>query len=788
MSTVTAGSLAIETCAHCGTPLAPGSTNGFCCAGCERVHAVLRAGGLERYYELRGARGVPVPSALEARDRSWLEPIVARIANAEGLERVAVDVAGVHCAACVWLIEELFARRPHGRACVVNASRGRIDLTVEKGFDLAAFASDVEAVGYQLGPALKERSRKADDLTLRMGISAALAMNVMVLALAMYLGLSEGPLYELARELAFALSAVSVLVGGSYFVRSAWQSLRRGLFHLDLPIAIGIVLAFAGSTWSFFARTGAEYFDTLAIFVALMLVGRWAQERVVAQNRARLLASDGVEGLWTRRVAADGSAELTRAVDIRAGDVLLLAPGDLVVVDATLSESASLRLDWISGESEPRAFSAGQIAPAGAFHAGRRAVRATACTDFGGSALVELLAAPPPKSEGESALFWDRLARYYVAGVLASAGAAFAGWMIATGDAARALSVTTAVLVVTCPCAFGIAVPLARDLVQSALRKTGLFVRSPTLLDRAATVRRIVFDKTGTLTTGVPSIAERSPLDALSREERAILWNLAARSTHPKSAAVVNALCRERHALDESIVVHEEPSSGLAAQYAGHLYRLGKPSWAAPSASLAPDVDLVFAKDGRPLAALRTREVARADAKEELAKLARAGYETWILSGDAQSKVDALAAELGVPAERAIAQRTPREKAAWLAAHGAGEALFVGDGINDSLVADVARVAGTPAIDRPFMPAKSDFYFVTPGLAPIRRLLEASHRLRRVVRTDLAIAVSYNVLAVALAVAGLVLPWVAAVLMPLSSLGTLAYTTAALGRRTPWTS
>jgi Cu2+-exporting ATPase len=757
------------------------------------VHGLLRQGGLTRYYDLRGASGVPVVAPGEPTERAWLEPLQAQVDGTDGLTRVAVDVAGLHCSACVWLIGELFQRTPHGHQCLVNPNRGRIELTVERGFDLAKWTAEVEAVGYPIGPALKERSKQADELTLRMGISVALAMNTMVLALAMYFGLSEGPLHEVARQVGFALSAATVIVGGSFFVRSAWQSLRRGLLHLDLPIALGVLLAFAGSTWSFFARSGAEYFDTLAIFIALMLVGRWLQERVVAKNRARLLASDGVDGLLTRRLRAGSEGAeasqpaLVRCVDLRAGDVLLLAPGDLVPADATLTEPTRLRLDWINGESEPRPFEAGSNAPAGAFNAGSRAVRAVCRTDFAESPLVELLATPRAKAEGDAARFWDRLARFYVIGVLVAAVGAFALWMVIDGDPQRAIAVTTAVLVVTCPCAFGIAVPLARDLVQSSLRRAGLFVRSTTLLDRAPLVRRVVFDKTGTLTAGVPTIADRAPIDALDEHARTVLFNLAARSTHPKSAAVVDALGAGL-TLDPAYVVHEEANAGLSAQHGGHLYRLGRPDWAAPTASLPAGVDLVFARDGRSLAALETREAARPDAHEELTRLARAGHETWILSGDSPEKVQALAASLDVPAERAVGGCSPKQKAAWLAAHDAEHTLFVGDGINDSLAADAALVSGTPAIDRPFMPARTDFYFVTPGLSPIRRLLEASHRLRRVIHADLVVAVAYNVGAVALAYAGLVEPWVAAVIMPASSLATLAFTTLALGRREPWKS
>ncbi len=770
-------------CLHCGARYGV-DASGFCCAGCRRVYETLQSSGLSRYYELRDEPGVPVGAPTE-RDTHWLEPIEARLEGAEGLERVQLDIQGVHCAACVWLVESLFNREEGGARCVVNPGRGTVELSVGPGFELRRFVAAVEDVGYRLGPPIKGAAKESDALTLRMGISIALAMNTMVLSLAVYFGLADGPLHTLARQVGFALCAATVLVGGSFFFKAAWASLKRGLLHLDLPIAIGIGLAFAGSAWSFFAGGGADFFDTLAVFVALMLVGRWVQERMLAKNRAQLLESDGVDGLYARRL--DGrTPTLVKCTALEAGDRLLLSTGDLVPVDVTLEAPCQLRLDWINGESAPRAFAAGQVAPAGAFLASREAIRAECRTDLAGSPLVELLRAPSARDAGGP--FWDALARFYVVGVLLAAAGAFTLWM-RLGTVTEALAVTTAVLVVSCPCAFGIAAPLAQDLVQAALRRSGLFVRTAGLLTRATEVRRVVFDKTGTLTTGAPRLRDASPIDRLAPADRQALVDLAARSAHPKAQAVARVAGGE---VTPDARVVEEPSSGLQLTRGGDLYRLGKPTWAAPERAHDADVDLVFARNGQPLAALSTEEDLRPDAAREVRALEAEGYEVFLLSGDAPAKVSALAARLGVPEERAIGGQTPESKAAWLRANDGAHALFVGDGINDSLAADAALVSGTPAIDRPFMAARSDFYFVTPGIAPIRRMLAWARRLRAVVRGDLAFAVAYNLGAVALAYAGLVEPWVAAVLMPISSVLTIAATTLALAgierRRSSWRS
>jgi Cu2+-exporting ATPase len=376
--------------------------------------------------------------------------------------------------------------------------------------------------------------------------------------------------------------------------------------------------------------------------------------------------------------------------------------------------------------------------------------------------------------------FVDRVVRWYVALVLLAAAAGFLAWLSATGDAVRALEVATAVLVVTCPCGFGIATPLAYELAHAGLRRVGLWVRTRDLLDRAVGVRQVVFDKTGTLTDGTLRLADPRALDALAADERALLYDLSIRSTHPKSRAVARAL-EGQGTFRPEIEVTEVPGRGVEAIIAGRRARLGAPEWAAPG---APG-DLAFSIDGTLRAALRTEETLRPDARAEIERLRAAGFEVWILSGDAPERVRELAAVLGVPADHAVGGASPEAKAAWLERHDRGDALVIGDGINDSLAVERAHVSGTPAVDRPFLPSKTDFTFVTPGLWPIGLCLRIARRLGAVVRRNLRWAVAYNVLAVSLSWAGLMVPWLAAVLMPASSILILAATGKSLSTRSP---
>jgi Cu2+-exporting ATPase len=777
----------VSRCVHCAQPLVGDAFAPYCCRGCRAVHGILTKAGLTRYYDLRRGPGLP-PVDLDSRriDHKWLELVEDTRIGEDAVTRVELDIQGIHCAACVWLIEELFRRHGGARAGVmsVNPALGRVDLRVTPEFDLTDWVEAVEALGYLLGPARESGARPSDDLLLRVGICGALAGNVMLFAAAIYLGLRDGPVYELLNQLSYAAGVLAVLIGGSVFIGSALRAIRQRVLHLDVPIALGIVLAFAGSTYSFFFASGhAAYIDTITVFIALMLAGRWLQQRMLERNRAQLLADDGTESLLTREVR-DGVVRIVHCIGVQRGDRLLIAPGDLVPVELrVLDQAASCSLDWIDGESRPRRFARGDAVPAGAFNVGARAFSGIAETAFAASSLVGLLGRDPA-SKGDGPLatrWWSQLSRYYVISVVALAAGGISYWWLRTGEPLRAIEVGTAVLVVTCPCAFGIAAPLAYELVLTQLRRVGIFVRVGDFLDRARTMTRVVFDKTGTLTTGTLEVINPAALETLSNREITLLYSMAARSAHPKSVAVRRVLEGHPAARLEEVEADELTGYGIRAEFGGRQYKLGGPAWATPASTV--DGDVVFSVDGCPLASLHTDEQLRPGARAEIAKLEDAGYELAILSGDAPARVVALGASLGMDESVSIGGHSPEQKAEYVRRHDPARTLLVGDGLNDQAAMTEAACSGTPAVNRPFMASRCDFYFVSPGLHPVAQVLRASDTLANVVRHVLAFAIAYNVVAVSLAMAGLMKPWVAAVLMPLSSLITLGYTVMMLSRK-----
>ena len=297
-------------CAHCASPIPTSARSTlYCCTGCEAVATLLKSEGLERYYTMAQAQVLPVGEVSGTRTHTWLVPLVERAESSAGLCTMELDVQGIHCAGCVWLMNEVFRRSKAQGSIIVNPGLGKGLLRWERGhFSPEAFVKHIESFGYLFGPARKNAAQNSRELTARLGISAALTINVMLFSVAMYFGLSqaEPEIHTLFSRLSLVLSSLTVLVGGWPFFRSALRGLKTGLLHLDLPIALGIALVYGVTLLQYVRDENTQtYLDTLNTFITLMLVGRWLQERVLDRNRRMLLDDDGADGLVVRRIDGD---------------------------------------------------------------------------------------------------------------------------------------------------------------------------------------------------------------------------------------------------------------------------------------------------------------------------------------------------------------------------------------------------------------------------------------------------------------------------------------------------
>ena len=782
-------------CIHCGNDLGrfwKQADGPFCCRGCKGVYEMIHQEDLCRFYDIKPDAHAPAPT-LRPESFSWLDRMLAERGETAGPLYLDLDIQGVHCAACIWLIEELFKRREAGIQLRINPTLGKVELSWDPARgDLKEFLAEVEKFGYRLGPSRKGDRKHSRALLMRMAISIAMAMNVMMFSLSFYFGLAEGALFMFFGWLSLGMATVSLLAGGGIFLKGAVAGLRRRVLHLDVPISLGMVLAYAGSTYGFL--TGGPdhaYFDSLTIFIALMLVGRWAQENILERNRNSLLESSGAENLTVKRLK-DSELEAVSAPEIVLGDELWIAPGDLLPVEGILMRRATeVSLDWITGESDQIAFEPGDKIAAGAFNASNHGFAVTAVEGFENSRLQDLLRSTTVADEEFRPQWWHTISSWYVSAVLTAAVAGFAIW--AGRDVTMALKVTIAILVVTCPCALGLATPLAEELILFALRRRGVFIRKQSFMEKALAVKQILLDKTGTLTMGQLALDAESQevLAGLTTDQRAILRHMTSRSNHPVSECLATALSalpeaervepRDFGSAGEDLA--EIPGAGLELKLPSGVWRLGRADFALDEET--GDKSTIFSIDKCRAASFHLHEDLKADAAGEVARLREAGFEIYLLSGDAQAKVDAAARALGIPADRSFGDLTPEAKAARVRQLDNKDTLMVGDGLNDSPSFEVAYCAATPAVDRPVLPGKADFFFLGDGISAIGRSLTAARRLRRVVRDNLILAVLYNLIAVGLCMAGLVTPVVAAILMPLSSVSVVTLTAIRLSRGKP---
>lgn len=735
------------------------------------MHELLRSEGLLRFYDLGGRDSGAVGAAPRAPSFDWLPDLEAAAAGDGTTVRLVLDVQGIRCAACVWLLQTVWKRQPGARDLRLDPSLGRATLTYDRGSRAAAtFLAAAARFGYQMAPASRRIVRDTG-LLLRFGICAAIAMNAMILAVSLYFGLDQvltasaagdGGLRALFGWVLLGLGTLSVVIGGPVFFRTALAGMRAGVVHMDLPISLGLLLAYAGSVYGQ-VTGGAAYFDTVSIFVAFMLGGRFLQQRTLAKSRDQVLADDGAEHMRARCLV-DGAVVLTPVQKLRAADELLLAPGDLVPVRVQVAAASTFSLDWIDGESEPRAFAAGSEVPAGAFHAGKTAVRAGVLADFASSGLGELLGQVPVDREDTRGRvrFWQRLNRSYALGVLLAAALGGGLWLWL--DPSQALPVAISVLVITCPCAMGIATPLAFHLSLALLRRRGVFVRSRSLLDKARCVRTVVFDKTGTVTHGGLRARATGDLPAASVP---VLATMVASSNHPVSQAILQALPRAPFV--SGIEVREVAGKGLSCRVDGAEWRLGERGFVGVATAASVARECLLARDGELVARFELEEDFRAGAAGEVEHLTARGLTVHLMSGDRADRVQRAAAQLGVDASRAHGGMSPADKANAVRALDRGDLMMVGDGLNDAPAFEAAFCAGTPAMDRPVLPARADFCFRSADAGAVRAVFEVADLHARTVRTNLTIAVIYNVSTLAACFAAAMTPVLCAVLMPISS-------------------
>ncbi len=740
---------------------------------------LISENGFEQFYDLKqGLAVAPVRSRpFEEHDFSWL---AAKVTEAEEKAMAAGDGArldlaleGISCVGCVWLVEKLFSRHPGGVRAAANPSSGRLHLEWMPGkCELEPFLRELCQFGYVAAPAgTASGDHERRRLAARLGLCGAFALNTMGFSLPVYLGMpADFEFAALFKLIAFLSATLSMLVGGGYFMDRAWRALRAGSLHIDLPIALGLVAAYIGSIvgWAL----GSErlmYFDFVSIFVFLMLAGRYLQTSAVERNRRRLVRQQPVPEAVPR---ADGEGAPVGRAEILPGLKFLLTPGQALPVSGVLAAGeADFSLEWIHGEADPVRYSAGARLPAGAILLSRKPAAVEASERWEDS-LIAKLTAPSGIERGTPGL--DRLLRIYLSIVLLVGVAAMVAWGM-YGQWLTGAQAMISIFVVSCPCALGVAIPLADDLAAAAMERLGVFTRTATLWSRLRRVRRVIFDKTGTLTLERPILENPETVLGLDDEAALALARMTHGSLHPIARSLLEALgTRGQKLLAENQLVEtrEFPGLGMSLASADGRWSLGKAGWAGdgPTFRAAEMAGSELRKNGERVAAFHFSESLRPGAAATLRQLEQRGFSVHLLSGDHPQKVRNMALALGLPENQAHGGLSPEEKADAVVKMDRQDTLYLGDGANDSLAFDAAFVTGTPVVDRSLLESKADFYTLGSGLEFLSSLLVTAAARENAVRAAFGFALIYNLTTVAFSAAGKMSPLLAAVLMPLSSI------------------
>ncbi|MDG4892246.1 cation-translocating P-type ATPase [Mesorhizobium sp. WSM4976] len=694
------------------------------------------------------------------------------------MHQTDLSVPTVHCGACIQAIEAALGGVENVESARVNLSTKRVSVRWHGDIVPPLFAV-LGRLGYQahlFDPEVHEKDRTLSELIRAVAVAGFAAGNIMLLSVSVWSG-AEGPTRDLFHWLSALIAIPALAFAGGIYYRSAANALSHGRMNMDVPIAVGVSLAYAMSLYETITHGEHAYFDASVSLLFFLLIGRTLDH--VMRERART-AVDGLSRLAARGAVVlrdDGTREYVPVAELAPGMRLLITAGERIPVDGDIvGGNSDLDCSIVSGESAPKAVSPGTHVQAGTLNlTGPLTMQATAASKD--SFLAEMVRLMEAAEGGRSRYrrIADRVSALYAPVVHLAAFVTFLGWMIASGDWHRALTIAIAVLIITCPCALGLAVPIVQVVAARRLFEAGVMVKDGSAMERLAAIDAAVFDKTGTLTLGLPRLINAASIDPAML---AIAADLGAHSRHPFSKALTayGSVCG-RTQFDR---VQEEPGFGIEASAGGDIWRLGRRDWAGWKARTGGEGrygglgGTVLAKNGRIVACFAFEDATRADAKAAVERLKDAGISVEMLSGDTSRACAETAGALGI--ENFVPALLPSgkvERIETLARDG-HKVLMVGDGLNDTPALGAAHVSMAPATAADIGRQAADFVFLRESLLAVPLALNVSRKAGRLIRQNIAIAIIYNAFAVPIAILGHVTPLIAAIAMSASSLVVIA--------------
>lgn len=773
-------------CAHCGTAVPDGTTpdsdgRAFCCSGCRAVYGAIHAAGLDAFY---GARdGTLRPARSTARRYTELDGAVPHRENPDGTWSAALYVEGIHCAACVWLLESLPRVVPGLLHARLDFGRALLHLRwAPAQTTLGAVARQIDRFGYtpHVPRADTAEPRGADRaLLVRLGVAGAIAGNVMLLALALYSGAGAGPdaaYAALFRWGSFALAIPSVVYCAMPFYRGAWSSLRTRVPNMDLPIALGVIIGFVSGAMNTVRGRGEIYFDTITVLIFLLLVGRWLTAR---QHRRAATAADFAQALApsVARLVEGAERREVRAETVPVGALVEVLAGERIPVDGRIEQGRSaVDVRLLTGESGASDVQVGDRVYAGTENvAAPIQVRVEQSGE--GTRVGQLLLAMERAQRERAPIVRaaDRIAGYFVASVLALAAVTVALWWRV--DPSLAVDHAVALLVVTCPCALGMATPLAVSVALARAARRGILLKNGEVLEALARPADLLFDKSGTLTSGRPELVVwQGPAELGVRASAAERG-----CDHPLARAFQRAFPAPAELTSDA--VERFNGGGVRARVAGRDLLVGNAGLLAAAGIPIPDemqqalrehaarglTPVLVAEDGVVRALAAFGDALRPDAAASLSTLAALGYPITVLSGDHPLVVERVCSALPVQAWRGGV--SPEEKLDEVRRRTqAGRAvIMIGDGMNDAAAMSAATVGFAVHGGAEASLLAAGGFATEPGVRPIVETIQGARETLRVIYRGIGFSLAYNLVGVGLAVSGVLSPLLAAILMPVSS-------------------
>lgn len=690
---------------------------------------------------------------------------LADIASAETGELVdsRFTVPGMRCAGCIAKIERGLGELEGVDAARVNFSAKRVAVRHTRALDDDDLTEALRHLGFE-AQAVAANPLAQDDKETR-GLLRALAvagfgmMNIMLLSVSVWSG-AGGVTREMFHWLSAMIALPVVIYSGRPFFSSAAMALRYRRTNMDVPISIGVLLATGLSLYE--TLTGGEhaYFDGAVMLLFFLLAGRALDSTMRNRTRAGIGALLSKMGRNASVIQVDGSTQRIAAEDLEPGMVMLVAAGEALAADGVVEQGqGAIDNAMLTGESTPEAVSIGSTVHAGALNLTEvLQVRITAVAGDTAIAEIARLMDEAGQSRSKYVRIADRAARLYAPAVHSLAALAFIGWMIAGAGWYQSLVIAIAVLIITCPCAMGLAVPAAQVVASGALIKRGLLVKDGSALERLAEVDLALFDKTGTLTLGTP----RPDISALDGEARSVALALSQNSRHPLSKGLADALRAASVTPADVSQISEASGHGVTGQWQGQEVVLERPEDGGNQIATRLRI-------GQQGWTLTFTDSLRPDTAEAITLLRGQGIEPSVISGDREAAVAAVAGELGIAA---IGNAKPQDKLALLEklkleGH---KPLMVGDGLNDGPALAAAHASIAPGTASDVSQQAADAVFIGERLMPVALAIRVARRTMQIVRQNIGFAVIYNVFAVPLALAGLVTPLIAAIAMSMSSL------------------